>query len=42
MISSKLKDVESVFVVTHHTDLSIPYDREITVVKDASGVSYIE
>lgn len=42
MISSKLRDVDSIFVVTHHTDISIPYDREITVVKDASGVSYIE
>lgn len=43
LISQKLTDVESVYIITHHTaDLAIPSDSEITVVKDASGVSSIK
>ena len=42
-VSSSLKDVESVFVVSHHADeLDIPVDGEIRIVKDREGVSSIE
>lgn len=39
LISNKLTDIESVFIITHHTDISIPYDNELVVVKDESGNS---
>ena len=42
MISNKLKDVESIYIISHHSEeLSIPYDNEITVVKDENGISSI-
>lgn len=42
LMTAELKDVSSVFIVTHHaSDLSIPYDDEITVVKNEAGVSEI-
>lgn len=31
-----------VFVISHHEDLSIPYDQQIVVVKEANGVSHVE
>lgn len=42
LISTKLKDINSIYIVTHHTDISIPYDKEIVVIKDATGVSRIK
>lgn len=43
LISSKLNDIESVFVISHHADeLSIPTDSLLTIVKNADGVSYVE
>ena len=41
LISRKLSDIESVFIISHHTDLAIPSDSSITVVKNESGVSYL-
>ena len=42
MISNKLKDVESIYIISHHSEeLSIPYDNEITVVKGENGISSI-
>ena len=41
LISKKLNDVGSVFIVTHHQDLNIPNDNIITVVKQENGVSII-
>ena len=42
LLSSAVKDVESVFIISHHTDeLSIPVDTEIKVVKNADGISEI-
>lgn len=32
----------NVFVISHHEDLSIPYDQQIVVVKEASGISHVE
>lgn len=41
LISKKLNDVESVFIISHHTDLAIPSDSIITITKYADGVSVI-
>lgn len=41
LMQNALSDVSSVFVVTHHTDLALPCDETITVIKDATGVSHI-
>lgn len=43
LISIKLTDVESIFIITHHTfDLAIPNDKEITIVKDEKGISSVK
>ena len=43
LISSKLTDISSIFIITHHgNELNIPYDNEITVIKGADGVSYLQ
>ena len=41
-ITTKLSDIESIFIISHHADtLNIGNDSTITVVKNADGVSYI-
>lgn len=40
-ITMEFKDIESTFIISHHSDLDIPYDSEIVVVKDAMGVTRI-
>lgn len=43
MFANKLKDVESIFIVSHHTDsLEIPCDKELIIVKDNNGISSIK
>lgn len=42
LVTSEFSDVESVFIVTHHSQISIPYDKEICIVKNSSGVSSVE
>ena len=41
MISRKLTDVQSIFIVSHHTDFQIPVDRQITVIKGPDKISKI-
>ena len=41
LITTRLNDVESIYIITHHQDLSIPYDYEIVVEKNEKGVSTI-
>ena len=39
---NNLSDIDSVFIITHHTnDIELSYDSEITVVKDKKGISRI-
>lgn len=38
-VISSLSDIRNIFIVTHRKDLSIPCDKELTVVKSASGIS---
>lgn len=43
LITNKLKDVESIFIISHHADeLSLPIDSAITVVKNTVGISEIK
>ena len=42
LINNKLTDIENIFIITHHSDISIPYDSIIKVIKDERGVSNIE
>ena len=41
-ISKRLVDIESVFIVTHRSNLALPTDSTITVVKNEQGVSSLE
>lgn len=42
LITTELKDIQSVFIITHHNDIQVPYDDKITIVKDGFGVSTIQ
>lgn len=42
LINNKLTDIENIFIITHHSDISIPYDSIIKVIKDERGISNIE
>lgn len=43
LITDKLNDIESVFIISHHMDeLGIPVDSQIHIVKDEAGVSSIQ
>lgn len=43
LISNKLNDVESIFIISHHADeLQIPCDCEMIVVKDRNGISSVK
>lgn len=42
LIVNKLSDVESVFIISHHSDeLQLPIDTQITVIKDEDGISSV-
>lgn len=41
-ISKKLTDVESLFIVTHRSDLMLPTDSFLTIIKDEKGISRIQ
>ena len=42
LVSDTLKDVESIFIISHHADsLNIAYDSELRVVKNKFGISEV-
>ena len=41
LISNKISDVDSIYIVTHHSDIQIPTDSEIVVVKGCDKISRI-
>ena len=41
LIINKLNDISSVFIITHHNSIPIPYDNEITVIKGEDGISRV-
>lgn len=42
LLSSKLHDVDSIYIITHHADVSVPCDNEIVISKGADGISYVK
>ena len=40
-LNKELVDIESIFIVTHRSNLALPTDSIITIVKDEGGVSSI-
>lgn len=42
LISTRLTDIESIFIISHHDDLEIPYDSELVVEKGADCISFIQ
>ena len=42
LISNKLSDVESIYIVTHRVDFPVPCDKEITIVKGVDKISKIQ
>ena len=42
LISRKLNDVESLFIISHHaSELEISYDCEMVIEKDSNGISRV-
>lgn len=41
LISTRLKDVESVFIITHHNSIELPVDSTITIIKNDRGISEV-
>jgi len=42
LISKKLNDIESLFIISHHADeLEISYDKELIIEKDINGISRV-
>ena len=41
LITSKLNEVTSVYIITHRKDIDIPFDSHITIVKNEEGISHI-
>jgi DNA repair exonuclease SbcCD ATPase subunit len=42
VISKKLSDIDSIYIVTHHSDIDLPIDNEIIVIKNENGISEIK
>ena len=41
VITKRLTDIESIFIITHRSNLSLPADSTITIIKDENGISRI-
>lgn len=41
LVTSKFEDLSSIFIITHHADIEIPYDKQITINKEPPGLSRI-
>lgn len=42
VIAKKLSDIDSIYIVTHHSDIDLPIDNEIIVIKNENGISEIK
>lgn len=42
LISTKLNDIESIFIITHHTDIPISADSIISIIKNEKGISNLQ
>ena len=41
LISNKLTDISSIYIITHHSDIDIPADNELIILKDENGISKV-
>ena len=41
VIQSSYSDIESVYIITHHSDIPIPYDSKLVVDKDTNNLSSV-
>lgn len=41
-ITNEFKDIESTFIISHHSDLDIPVDSDLVIIKDELGVSRLQ
>lgn len=42
LIFNKLTDINTIYIITHHSDIFIPVDEEITIIKNEKGISRIK
>ncbi len=42
LISNKLNDIEGIYIITHHSDISIPSDRYLLIIKNNKGISRVQ
>lgn len=40
-IAEEASDVDSVYIISHHSNLQLPYDKELTIVKNEQGISSV-
>ena len=41
LISANLTDIESIYIITHHSSIPVPTDSEIVIVKDQNKISTV-
>lgn len=41
LVTSEFSDVSTIYIVTHHSEIAIPYDHQIIVQKNSEGISEI-
>ena len=42
LLSELFCDIDSIYVITHHADIAVPYDKQIIVNKDFTNLSKVE
>lgn len=42
VISKRLSDIDNIYIVTHHSDIDLPIDNEIVIIKNDRGISEIK
>jgi len=42
LISTRLKDVENIYIISHHSDLQLPVDYQLIINKGVDGISRIQ
>lgn len=42
LVTTEFFDIDSVFIVTHHSEIDIPYDQSLVVTKGPNGISSVE
>lgn len=42
LVVAEFSDIDSVFTITHHSEIDIPYDKQVIVIKGSDGISQIQ